>query len=152
LRIEDVVSHAKVPVPPSREECHTLILVLEGFYELKIGTQEYRVKEGEIIIQQAGSIFSIDRINRQTKGFTCHFHSDMLVGKLSTSAILADFEFLNVWANSLVQFDEDRLPFIINIFRRLHVEYNYNQKPDFHSIYAYLLALQKVCESYSYGV
>ncbi|MGB3584986.1 MAG: hypothetical protein WBA23_00535 [Tunicatimonas sp.] len=57
LRIEDIVAHAKIPIPPSREEGHTLILVLEGHYDLRIGSQEYRVREGELVIQQAGSIF-----------------------------------------------------------------------------------------------
>ena len=141
LRIEDVVSHAIIPVPPSREECHTLILVLEGYYDLKLGTTEYRVKPGDLIIQQAGKIFSIDRINRENKGFTCHFHPDILIGKSSNQAMSADFEFLNVWEDSLVRFDESRLPFVITLLQRLHIEYTHNQKPDFDIIHAYLLAL-----------
>ncbi|MEM9674231.1 MAG: AraC family transcriptional regulator [Bacteroidota bacterium] len=141
LRIEDIVSHAKVPVPPSREKCHTLILVQEGYYDLKLGTQEYRVENGDLIIQQAGAIFSIDRINRETKGFTCHFHPDTLIGKSGNPAILADFAFLNIWADSLVRFDENRLPFVTTLFRRLQLEYTRSQKPDFAIIHAYLLAL-----------
>ncbi|WKN42860.1 helix-turn-helix domain-containing protein [Tunicatimonas pelagia] len=141
LRVEDVVPHAIIPVPPSREECHTMILVLDGYYDLKLGAREYQVKPGELIIQQAGAIFSIDRINRKTKGFTCHFHPDMLIGKSGNQAILADFEFLNVWADSLVRFDENKLPFVITLFRRLHMEYIHSQKPNFDIIHAYLLAL-----------
>ncbi len=62
----------------------------------------------------------------------------MLIGRASSQSVLAEFEFLNVWSNSLVQFDDDKRPFIINLFRRLHNEYINNLKPNFNIIHVYL--------------
>ena len=64
LRIEDVSERVLQPILPSKEESHTIILVTEGSYKTKIGFKEYTISSNQIVIYQAGTVFSTEEINK----------------------------------------------------------------------------------------
>ena len=141
IKIQDVIPFTKTPIPPSREDCHTLILVEEGVYQTKIGFQEYMVGRGQLAIMQAGNIFSIERMDEELKGFAFHFHPDMLVGKYGNQSLLSTFDFLNVWGNSVVDIDTRILPLISQVFQRLHSTYVDKTGTNFDIVHSYLYSL-----------
>lgn len=141
LKIEDVKSHTKFPVLPSKENCHTLIFITNGIYKHKIGFTEFTVKKGEIICTPAGQIFSIDTIPNDVTGFTCHFHPDFVIGKLGNKESLNNFDFLKIWGNSHIKLDPITKNFVFNIFDRLHFEYLNNGIKNIEIIQVYLFAL-----------
>jgi AraC family transcriptional regulator, transcriptional activator of pobA len=141
LKIEDVKYSTKFPVPPSKETCHTLIFITNGIYKHKIGFNELTAKEGELICTAAGQIFSIDDIHKNLNGFTCHFHSDILIGKFGNKDLLNHFEFLKVWGNPHIVLNESNSKFVLNLFNRIFLEYTANGIKNIELIQAYLFAL-----------
>lgn len=141
IKLEEVIPFARFPVPPAREECHTLIFVTEGYYKAKIGFKSYQFGRGEIGITQAGKIFSIDQLEAPIKGYACHFHEDLLIGKLANRELLDDFNFLKVWSEPFIKISEDRLSNYAFLFHRLYEGFNENNPSDSGLISAYLLAL-----------
>ncbi len=81
LRIEDISERVLKPIYPSREESHTIIFLTSGSYKTKIGFKEYKVTPNQIVVFQAGAVFSTEHISTNVKGYACHFHPDILVGE-----------------------------------------------------------------------
>jgi AraC family transcriptional activator of pobA len=141
VKIEDVLNHTKLPVPPSREVCHTIIFITGGSYKHKVGFSEVAAKKDEIICTPAGQIFSIDTIPKNTTGFTCHFHPDILIGKFGNKDLLNHFDFLKVWGNPHIRLSETNSKFVLNLFNRIHFEYSMDGIKNLEIIQAYLFAI-----------
>lgn len=141
LRIEDVSERVLKPILPSREQSHTIIFVTEGSYKTKIGFKEYTVGPGQVVIYQAGSVFSTEEINTNVNGFACHFHPDILIGKFGNHTLLTEFEFLNVGNHPIISIQKDALPAIINIFERLYSEFISDHSPNPTIVHSYLYTL-----------
>ena len=141
LRIEDVSERVLKPILPSREESHTIILVTEGSYKTKIGFREYTIKPDQIVVLQAGAIFSTEQISQNVKGFTCHFHPDILIGKFGNLTLLTDFDFLNVGNHPIIEVKKDSKPHIQNLFERLYIEFKSDERPNSTIVHSYLYAL-----------
>ncbi len=141
LQIEDVSERVLKPILPSREESHTLIFVTEGSYKTKIGFQEYTVKPDQIVVIQAGAVFSTEEISTGVKGFACHFHPDILIGKFGNQALLTDFEFLNVGNHPIIDLKKEAKPAIRNLFERLCSEFKSYERPNPTIVHAYLYTL-----------
>lgn len=141
LRIEDLIAAGGIkPILPSREESHTLIYVTKGSYKTKIGFKEYTIRSNDVLIIQAGVIFSTEEINRSVKGFTCHFHPDTLIGKFGNRSIISEFDFLNIGNHPIININNSKLA-IQNLFERLIIEFKGKEEPSLIIIHAYLYAL-----------
>ncbi len=141
LRIEDVSERVLKPILPSREESHTIIFVTEGSYKTKIGFKEYTVKPNQIVIYQAGAVFSTEHIHNKVNGFTCHFHPDILIGKFGNHTLLTDFEFLNVGNHPLINVKKGSKPAILNLLERLCSEFKSDGRPNPTIVHSYLYTL-----------
>lgn len=141
LRIEDISERVFKPILPSREESHTLIFVTGGSYKTKIGFQEHTVKPDHIVIYQAGAVFSTEQINNKVKGFTCHFHPGILIGKFGNRALISNFEFLNVGNHPVIEVTENSKQATLNLFERLHTEFKSSKRPNPTIVHSYLYAL-----------
>ncbi len=141
LRIEDVIERVYKPILPSREESHTLIFVTYGSYKTKIGFKEYTVLPNHIVIYQAGAVFSTEQISKEVKGYTCHFHPDILIGKFGNRSLISDFEFLNVGTHPIVRVKQASMLAIQNVFERLCVEFKSDQRPNPIIVHSYLYSL-----------
>lgn len=140
LRIEDIMTGGIKPILPSREESHTLIYVTKGSYKTKIGFKEYTIKPNDVLIIQAGVVFSTEKINRNISGFTCHFHPDTLIGKFGNRAIISEFDFLHIGNHPIINI-KDAKSAIQHLFERLALEFKGKKAPNLNIIHAYLYAL-----------
>lgn len=141
LRIEDISERVLKPIQPSREESHTLIYVIEGSYKTKIGFQEFTITPNQIVVLQAGAVFSTEQISKNVKGFTCHFHPNILVGKFGNRSLVSDFQFLNNGTYPIITINKQSKSAILNIFERLVTEFKSNLKPNPDIIHSYLYTL-----------
>ncbi|BFP40054.1 helix-turn-helix transcriptional regulator [Flavobacteriaceae bacterium GF1] len=141
FRIEDISERVRKPISPSREESHTIIFVTEGTYTTKIGFKEYTVKPDQIVIYQAGAVFSTEQINTKVNGFTCHFHPDILIGQFGNHTLLTDFEFLHVGNHPIINVTQDAKPAILNVLERLCAEFKSDDRPNPTIVHSYLYTL-----------
>ena len=141
LRIEDLVKTQLKPILPSREESHFLIFITEGSYRTKIGFKEYEIKANEILIVQAGVIFSVENIISNVKGFICHFHPNTLIGKFGNRSLILEFYFLNIGHYPVIEVKSSSKSAIINILIRLVSEFQNSIKPNADIIHSYLYTL-----------
>jgi len=139
IKLEDVIPDAKLPILPSRENCHSIIFVTEGSYKTKIGFQEYEIKPSQALIIQAGAVFSVEHINKSLKGFTCHFHPNTLIGKFGNRSLISEFEFLNAGSHPIIDIKESSKSAILNIFKRLATEFKNDTNPNIIHTYLYTL-------------
>lgn len=141
LRIEDVSENVLKPILPSREESHTIIYVTEGSYLTRIGFEEYTIETDQIVILQAGAVFSTPQISSKVKGFACHFHPDILIGKFGNHTLITDFEFLNVGNHPIINVKSPSKPAIRNLFERLYSEFSSAERPNPTIVHSYIYAL-----------
>ena len=141
LRIEHLIERVFKPILPSREEGHTLIFVTEGSSKVKIGFKEYTVTAGHVLIIQARAVFSSEVPKKNIKGFSCHFHPDVLIGKFGNRSLVTEFEFLNPGSNPLIAFKGQSESIVLHLLQRLANEFQQEGKPNPDVIHAYLYAL-----------
>ncbi|WFO17115.1 helix-turn-helix domain-containing protein [Cellulophaga baltica] len=142
LKIEDLTERVLKPISPSREESHTLIFVTEGSYTTKIGFKEYTITPNNIVVLQAGAVFSTEQVNRNVKGYTCHFHPNILIGKFGNRSLISDFEFLNTGNYPIINISNSfAKKSILSIFSRLTFEFKNDGTPNPDIIHSYLYAL-----------
>ncbi len=141
LRIEELIERVHKPIRPCREESHTLIFVTEGSYKTKIGFQEYVVRPDQIVVLQAGAVFSTDDLSKRVKGFTCHFHPNTLIGKFGQRSLTSAFDFLNVGNEPIIALNDQSKPNVTHLFQRLCEEFKNEDGPNSDLIHAYLHAL-----------
>jgi len=141
LKIEDISERVLKPILPSREESHTLIFVIEGTYKTKIGFKEYTVTPNSIVVYQAGAVFSTEQISKDIKGYTCHFHPNILIGKFGNRSLLSDFEFLNNGNHPLIKAQDSNKSAVISLLTRLESEFKSDTKPNADIVHSYLYAL-----------
>jgi AraC-like DNA-binding protein len=135
-----LISGVLKPILPSREESHTLIFVIEGSYVTKIGFKEYKIKPNQILIIQAGTVFSVAQI-KNINGFICHFHPNTLIGKFGNRELISEFEFLNTGKFPIIDVKENYKSELLNIFERLVLEFKSDVKPNLNIIHSYLYTL-----------
>lgn len=141
LQIEDLSDGVLKPIQPSREESHTLIYVIEGSYKTKIGFQEFTISPNQIVILQAGAVFSAEQVSKNVKGFTCHFHPNILVGKFGNRYLVSDFQFLNNGNYPIININKESKKLILNLLERLATEFKSDIKPNSDIIHSYLYTL-----------
>jgi AraC family transcriptional activator of pobA len=141
LRIEDLTEGVLKPIRPSKEESHTLIFVTEGSYKTKIGFKKHTITPNKIVVLQAGTVFSVAKTLKNVKGFICHFHPDILIGKFGNLELISEFDFLNIGTYPIINVAEELNPSILNVFKRLVIEFKNDNTPNPNIIHAYLYAL-----------
>jgi AraC family transcriptional activator of pobA len=143
LKLEEI-NQLKFPVPPSKHICHTLLFIKSGIHKIKIGFEEYTTQSNEIIVIPAGQIFSIDSINDEITGFICQFHPEILIGKYGNLEMINDFDFLKIWGNPDLGFENKEAQFIMQLLNRLQIEYTESDLTNQDIVQSYLIAL--LCE------
>lgn len=143
VRVEEMSQLMRLPVPPTRLTNHTLTYLTGGEAVMSVGSETYKIGPNEGLIVPAGQAFSFDKVD-VNRGFICGFHPDFLVGKSGGVALLNDFDFLRVWANPRIHFDEQTAGFITQLFNRIILDYAEHGLANGDLIRAYLTAL--LCE------
>ena len=140
LRLEDIISYANTPIPPSKEKSHSIIYITTGIYKFKKGNRSYEIRPNEFIVVPAGEVFSVDAIDNDLKGYTVHFSPTYLIDSVSAISVLNDFEFLLPFTNSHFNSITDKT-LVLNIFKRLNALYMENVETNTALITTYILAL-----------
>lgn len=141
LRIEDLTDSILKPIRPSREESHTLIFVTKGSYKTKIGFKEYTITPNKIAVLQAGTVFSVAEKLKNVKGFICHFHPNILIGKFGNVELISEFDFLNTGSYPIIDIKTDSKSALLNIFERLITEFKNENIPNLNIINSYIYTL-----------
>ncbi|MDR3681314.1 MAG: helix-turn-helix transcriptional regulator [Flavipsychrobacter sp.] len=144
--VEEMYKHVHKSVPPSRATNHTFIYLTEGEGYMKIGSDEYRIHQHEMLCVPAGQIFSFEAYDttKYNKGFLCNFNDSMLAGKFGKIELVNEFEFLNVWGNHSISLGEEISAFVGQLLKRILVEYAKSGLQHIDLVQSYLLAL--LCE------
>lgn len=144
--VEEMHRHVKQTVPPSRAVNHTFIYLTEGEAYMKIGSEKYKIYKDEMLIVPAGQIFSFEEYNSSkfNKGFLCNFNEEILVGKFGNSELLKNFEFLKVWGNPIINLGKETSGFVLQLLKRILLEYSKNGLNHLDIIQSYFIAL--LCE------
>jgi AraC family transcriptional regulator, transcriptional activator of pobA len=143
MRVEEMYRHVTRPVPATRATIHTCLFLTEGQATMKIGSEQYTIRQHEMLVVPAGQVFSFGEKD-VNKGYLCCFHSDMLVGKYGKSELLKEFEFLQVWGNPHLVPDKQTARFALHLFKRLHQEYAEHGLQHLNVLQPYLITL--LCE------
>lgn len=142
-RVEDMYKHVKQAVPASRALTHSCLYLTAGEATMKIGSENYSIRKGEILFVPAGQVFSFDA-HDENKGYFCNFHDDMLLGKYGNSELLKEFEFLKVWGNPRIVLDDETSQCVLHLFNRIQREYLEYGLQHLNILQPYLIAL--LCE------
>ncbi|BDD11411.1 AraC family transcriptional regulator (plasmid) [Fulvitalea axinellae] len=138
IRLEEINPFVDYPIRPSVVKSATLIYITAGTFCITLGSEHFEVKPGHVLLIQANKVFSVEIMDDDIRGYTCHFHPDMLAGHIGNRLDCLDI--LDTWSASEFTLDEDRARFFENIYLRLYHEY-YSEYPSQEIIQAYLLAL-----------
>jgi AraC-like DNA-binding protein len=139
-RVEDMYRHVKQAVPASRSLTHSCLFLTEGSAVMRVGSENYSIRKGEMLFVPAGQVFAFD-IHDRNKGIFCNFHDDMLLGKYGNSELLKEFEFLKVWGKPHIALDEDTARFVLHLFERILREYTEHGLQHLNILQPYLIAL-----------
>lgn len=142
-RIEEMYRLVKHHVPASRSTIHSVLYITEGEAVMKIGSEQYKIQQDEMLFVPAGQVFSFQTGDRN-KGYLCGLHTDMLIGKFGKEDPLKEFEFLRVWGNPMITPDQQTSGHILHILKRLLLDYSENGLKNQDIIQSYLLAM--LCE------
>jgi AraC family transcriptional regulator, transcriptional activator of pobA len=139
VNVQDLIKLSKFPVPPTRASTHTIIFLTSGIATMNIGFQKVKIHKNECLIVPAGQVFGYDRYE-VNKGFLCTFDNDFLLGKIGSNDLLKEFEFLNIWANPVIKFDQKLARYLQQTFQRILDEYSANGLKNTNVIQAYFIA------------
>jgi AraC-like DNA-binding protein len=142
IRVEDMYRHVTRPVPATRATIHSMLFLRSGTATMKIGSDTYTIRPGQVLIVPAGQVFSFGEKDVNT-GYLCSFHDDFLIGKFSSER-LKDFEFLRIWGNPRIDLDGQTSQFIDHLFSRILLDYEETGLANLDIIQPYLITL--LCE------
>jgi AraC family transcriptional activator of pobA len=119
VKVEEMYKLLTHAVPASRSTTHNCLYLTEGSAIMKIGSETYTICKDEMLFVPVGQVFSFEP-GDVNKGYLCNFHSDMLNGAYS------QFEFLRIWGNPMIRFDQQTSQFVLHLFQRLLLDYMQN--------------------------
>lgn len=144
LRLEVIRHDTKLPILPSREDAHTLILTTSGHFGMKIGFQSCRVTPDNLLIVSAGTVFSSEYMSSDLTGYSCHFRLDHLAAAFGSPALLrTDFGFLEVSGPPLLPLTTATARTLRPLFHRLQEQFHDPRAaPPLVAAYLYALLLE----------
>lgn len=140
VKVEDLIRHMKLPVPPVRTTNHTLLFLTQGKATMRVGGERHKIGKNECLFVPAGQVYSFDKYEKN-KGYLCNFHVNFIIGKFGTSELINDFEFFKVWGNPRVKLGVETAKHVEYIFKRLLREYADNGLKNAGLLQPYLISL-----------
>lgn len=142
-KVHEMLRIIKLPVPPARSTNHTLAFIQQGKAIITIGSEKHTIRANQCFVVPAGQVFSFSNLDNN-KGFIIGFNDNFIVGKYSKKDLLKEFEFLKVWANPCISLNKLTGQYVLQLLKRLHIEYTTSglQNPDI--LQPYFIAL--LCE------
>ena len=143
VRVEEMISLIKLPVPPVRSTIHIFIYLTKGEAVMTLGSGTFTIFKDECLIVPAGQVFSFSH-HDINQGYICGFHDDFIVGKFGKNDLLKTFEFLNIWGNPNIKFGKQASGFVLQLLKRVFIEYSKSGLRNIDLIQSYFIAL--LCE------
>ena len=140
-RLEDFLGHLKFPFPPHRQTVHDFIFITKGKSTRNKGLDKYDFSVNTLFFLPAYQISTHDFMSPDTEGFYCHFDMETFNRKCIKQDVFADFSFLEFTGNPLVTVNDTARIHVINILKRLELEYTSQAAIDLDIISVNLLAL-----------
>lgn len=141
IRLEELAPYVRFPILPARQLTHNIIFVTQAVHTSRIGIEEYQIRPNQMIVIQAGKVFSLESLPPEIKGFGCCFHPSMLAERMGYSNLQEEFEFLSLWGTSHIHFSKEGAVFIDNLLERMAKEYAKNGIQNKALLQSYLITL-----------
>lgn len=139
-RLEDYVGHLKFPFPPHRQTVTDFIFITKGKSTRSKGIDKYDFSANTFFFLPAYQISAHDFMSADAEGYYCHFDAEIFNRKCIRQDVFAEFSFLEFTGNPLVTVNEAAAAHVLNLFRRLELEYN-RTKVDLDIISVTILAI-----------
>ena len=126
-------------MPPVRAALHCFFYLTDGEATVDVGRNNYRIHKNECVIIPEGQIFTV-KSHEKCKGYMGGFHNEFLLAGSVGNNFLKRFDFLTVWGNNKIAFNNIEAQYITSILERIFVEF-FEPAKDFDIIRAYLITL-----------
>ena len=121
-RIEELLHLLTFPIPMSKGDTHCVYFITTGSLNITKGINRHCLKSGDCLVVPAYHISSIESVNKELKGYFLSFSPGLLTNKSGAQNEFNTFNCLTPYARSF--FPNSRTsPFIINLLKRLKMEY-----------------------------
>lgn len=140
-RLEDYRDKIHFPLPPHRKQVYDFLFITKGMTRRSKALNPYEICENTFFFLPAYQITNHEYMSEDAEGYFCHFNMDIFANHLPQHNILRDFAFLQFIGNPVITVDESVKPFILNLLKRLDIEYRNQNTPNFDIVTVYLLAL-----------
>lgn len=140
-RIEDVVSKIKFPLEPHRKTVNDFIFLTKGKSLRSKGLHQFEFGANTFFFLPAYQISTHDYLSPDSEGFFCHFDSTLFKSIFSSRDFSKEFPFWQFACGPLIAIPPDLVQFVLNILKRLLLEYNTNRILNPKIISAYLFTL-----------
>lgn len=140
-RIEDVIPKIKFPLEPHRKTVNDFFFLTQGKSLRSKGLHKYIITENTFFFLPAFQISTHEYVSPESKGFFCHFDTEIFSRLLPNFNFIEEFKFWQFVGEPLVQIDSHIKNPIINILERILFEYETNQSLNANLIASYLLTL-----------
>ncbi|MFK7949912.1 MAG: helix-turn-helix domain-containing protein [Saprospiraceae bacterium] len=140
-RIEDYRDKIRFPLPPHRKPIYDFLFLTKGKTQRSKALTPYEITKNTFFFLPAYQITEHAFMSEDIEGYFCHFNYELFTNYLPQHNLLRDFPFLQFMSKPVVKIDENIIPFILNIFKRLEGEYKKENTEKFDLIVVYLLTL-----------
>lgn len=141
VTLEDTRHRMKLPVPPSKETGHAIVVVTSGDYKVTIGFETCSAFYGQLMVVPAGKVFSITHLNTSVKGYVVLFHPEFLIGSYADQPAAVAFDFFNIWSTPTIAMGYRKFEYVVQLARRMQDEYQEQGIANTELLRAYLVAL-----------
>lgn len=143
VRLEEMYQLMRLPVPPTRTSAHLLVMLTEGSGRMSVGSETYALAPGDCLLVPAGQVLAFGEAQPH-RGYLCSFHPSFFQGRVVSSTLPSEFDFLRVWGVPFFRFDAGVAEYVRALLERLHTEYAANGLASLSLLQAYVAAL--LCE------
>ncbi|WP_299533203.1 AraC family transcriptional regulator [Ulvibacterium sp.] len=146
IEVEKVIPFAKTPIPPVKEQSHSIIYIAGGVFEITKGNKHFVIKKGEGIAIPAGEVFSIDSISKDLKGYSLHFLPELLMSGESVVELLPKFDFLVPYSNVIFRPrpNDSSLEYLLKRVNGIYTRSGYEKRT---LVQSYILTILAECDN-----
>lgn len=110
-------------IPAFRNRFHLIYLILDGEYEVIIGSDHYRLSSNDLVIVPENMVYEVPHLNQCRSGYCINFLSELLL-PLIRGPISSEFPYLDPEAEHVIKLNVNESKSIQNSFEDIIREYH----------------------------
>lgn len=121
-KLEDYKDKINFPLPPHRKTVYDFIVHTKGKSTRSKGLNNYTFNANSIFFLPAYQITTHENMSKNAEGYFCHFDINIFNTYFPTYKNLAEFPFLQIIGEPIVEISKEAMGSILNILHRLEME------------------------------